>query len=322
MPLRILVLGAGAVGGYFGGRLLQAGAEVAFLVRPARAATLGRDGLRIESPFGDARLAVTTLTTATPGWDFVLLACKAYDLPAAIETLRPAIGPRTTILPVLNGLAHLETLDSAFGADRVLGGLAKIQATLAPDGTVRHLNEWRWLTFGERDGLHSERVAAIAALATSAPGMVAELVPDITHRMWAKLVHLGTAAIGTVLLRAAIGEIVRGGGTAFLHTVLDRNAAIAAANGHPMTATFVSEYRALFADPTSSYRTSMLRDVEAGKPIEAEHIIGYLHDAAVAAGIAPELHALALLHTRTYAERRETDPEIRESGAAARGPLA
>lgn len=308
VALRILVLGAGALGGYFGGRLLQAGAEVAFLVRPARAEALARDGLRIESPFGDAQLAVTALTTATPGWDLVLLACKAYDLPAAIDTLRPAIGSRTAILPVLNGLAHLKPLDAAFGADRVLGGIAKIQATLAPDGTVRHLSDWRWLTFGERDGRHSERVAVLAALAANAPGMVAEAVPDISHRLWEKLVHLGTAAIGTVLMRAAIGEIVRAGGTPFLHALLDRNAAIAAANGYAMTPAFLAEYRALFADPTSGYRTSMLRDAEAGKPIESEHIIGHLHDAALAAGIAPELHALALLHTRAYAERRNTAP--------------
>lgn len=308
MTLRILVLGAGATGGYFGGRLLQAGAEVAFLVRPPRAAALARDGLQIESPFGNARLAVTALQEAAPGWDVVLVACKAYDLAAAIEAVRPAVDSRTAILPVLNGLAHFGALDAAFGADRVLGGLAKIQATLEPDGTIRHLNDWRWLTYGERDGSLSERVAAISAVAVGAPGMVAQAVPDILHRLWEKLVHLGTAAIGTVLLRAAIGEIVRAGGAPFLHELLDRNAAIAAANGHAMTPAFLAEYRALFADRTSAYRTSMLRDLEAGKPIESEHIIGHLHDAAIAAGIPPDLHAIALLHTRSYAQRRKPPP--------------
>jgi len=304
MTLRILVLGAGALGGYFGGRLQQAGAQVGFLVRPARAAALRHDGLRIESPFGSVRLDVAIMTNPVPNWDVVLLACKAYDLSAAIEAVRPAISDRVAILPLLNGLAHFEQLDAAFGANRVLGGLAKIQATMEPDGTIRHLNDWCSLIFGERDGRESQRVQALAAVAAAAPGVLSQPVPDIAYRLWEKLVHLGTAAIGTVLLRAAVGEIVRAGGTAFLHDLLEKNAAIAAARGFPMQGPFLAEYRALFADPTSNYRTSMLRDLEAGRPIEAEHIIGYLHAAAVSAGIDAGAHALALLHARAYAERR------------------
>jgi len=304
MTLRILVLGAGALGGYFGGRLQQAGAHVGFLVRPARAAALRRDGLRIESPFGSVRLDVATMTEATPGWDVVLLACKAYDLTEAIDAMRPAMSERLAVLPLLNGLAHFEQLDEAFGAERTLGGLAKIQATMEADGTIRHLNDWRSLTFGERDGRNTPRVQALAAVAAAAPGVLAQPVPDIAYRLWEKLVHLGTAAIGTVLLRASVGQIVRAGGTAFLHDLLAKNAAIAAAQGFPMQDTFLAEYRALFADPTSGYRTSMLRDLEAGRPIEAEHIIGHLHAAAVSAGIDAGAHAIALLHTRSYTERR------------------
>lgn len=306
--MRVLVLGAGALGGYFGGRLAEAGsAEVAFLVRPARQDALARDGLRIESPFGGWTGPVTALTAAEarPGWDVVLLACKAYDLDQAIAALRPAVDARTAILPVLNGLSHLDRLAAAFGPERVLGGLAKIQATLAPDGTVRQLNDWRWITFGERDGTMSGRVHAIEAAFAQARGVVAQAVPDIMGRMWEKLVHLGTSAIGTVLMRANVGEIVRAGGSPFLHRLLDRNAAIAAAAGFPMRESFMAEFRALFADPESAYATSMLRDLEAGGRIEAEHILGFLLDAARRAGVPQEIHEAALLHARAHAQRRE-----------------
>ena len=306
--MRILVLGAGALGGYFGGRLLQAGAELGFLVRPRRAAQLAADGLVIESPFGGLRRSVATVMegAAAPGWDLILLACKAYDLDAAIAAIRPAVDDRTAILPVLNGLSHIEALQREFGAARVLGGLAKIQATLAPDGTVLHLNDWRWLTFGELDGTMSPRVGALAALAGRAEGVIAEAVPDILHRMWEKLVHLGTSAIGTVLLRANTGEIARSpGGAAFMHRLLDRNAAIAAANGHPMHPEYIAEFRTLFADPKGMYATSMLRDLEAGGRIESDHILGFLLAAARRAGVPDEAHEAAYLHAKAFEQRRD-----------------
>jgi 2-dehydropantoate 2-reductase len=306
--MRVLVLGAGALGGYFGGRLAEAGtAEVAFLLRPARRAAIERDGLRIDSPFGawQGRVATLGAGEARPGWDVVLLSCKAYDLDDAIAAIAPAVDGRTAILPVLNGIAHLDPLVAAFGADRVLGGLAKIQATLGPDGTVRQLNDWRWITFGERDGALSGRVRAIEAAFAPAKGVVAQAVPDIMARMWEKLVHLGSSAIGTVLLRANVGEIARSpGGVAFLHRVLARNAAIAAARGFPVSDAFLAEFRAVFADTGAAYATSMLRDLEAGGRIEADHILGFLLDAARAAGVPHEAHEAAFLHAKAYEQRR------------------
>ena len=306
--MRILVLGAGALGGYFGGRLLEAGADVGFLVRPRRRAQLQQNGLVIESPFGALRRPVTAIAAeeAGPGWDLVLLTCKAYDLEDAIAAIRPAVDARTAILPVLNGLSHIERLQREFGAERVLGGLAKIQATLAPDGTVKHLNDWRYLTFGETDGRMSPRVQALAEICARAPGVVAQAVPDVMFRMWEKLVHLGTSAIGTVLMRANVGEIARApGGAALMHRVLERNAAIAAANGHPMREAYLEEFRALFADPTSAYSTSMLRDLESGGRIEADHILGFLLEAARRAGVPEELHEAAYIHAKAYEQRRD-----------------
>lgn len=307
--MRVLVLGAGALGGYFGGRLVEAGsAEVCFLLRAARRAAIDREGLRIDSPFGawQGRVATIAADAARPGWDVVLLSCKAYDLEDAIAAIRPAVDARTSILPVLNGLSHVDRLAAEFGADRVLGGLAKIQATLAPDGTVRQLNDWRWITFGEVAGGLSERVRAIEAAFAPAKGVVAQAVPDIMARMWEKLVHLGTAAIGTVLMRANVGEIARSpGGVDFLHRMLDRNAAIAAARGHPVRDAFLQEFRAVFADTGAAYATSMLRDLEAGARIEADHILGFLLEAARAAGVPHEVHEAAFLHAKAYEQRRD-----------------
>lgn len=303
--MRILVLGAGALGGYFGGRALERGLDVAFLVRPRRAAQLARDGLVVESPLGDIRRPVTTLAQAGPGFDAVLLSCKAYDLPDAIAAIRPAVEAGACVLPVLNGLAHIEALNAAFGADRVWGGLAKCQATLTPEGVVKHLGDWRWLTFGEQDGRMDGKAAALAAALGKDKGLEAEAVPDIARRMWEKLVHLGTVAAGTVLMRASVGEIVRAGGRDMLLALLERNASIAGANGHAMTAAFLESYRALFSDPASTYTASMLRDLEAGGRTEAEHILGWLLAAARGAGVDDTLHAIAVLHARAYDERRK-----------------
>lgn len=305
--MRLLVLGAGALGGYFGGRLAEAGGDVTFLVRDARRARLAAEGLAIESPFGDARIAVRTIGAAElgPGWDAVLLTCKAYDLEDAIAAIRPAVDGRTAVLPVLNGLAHVDALAAAFGRERVLGGLAKIQAVLTAEGKVRQLNDWRWLTFGELDGALSPRVKAIAAAFAPAIGMEARAVPGILDRMWEKLVHLGSAAMITVTMRATVGEVARApGGVAFAHLVLERNAAIAAVAGHPVSDAFLAEYRALFADPGAAYATSMLRDLEAGNRIESDHILGFLLNAARLAGLPAELHEAAFLHAKAYEQRR------------------
>jgi 2-dehydropantoate 2-reductase len=306
--MRILVLGAGALGGYFGGRLHQAGLDPCFLVRPQRAAALARDGLRIASGLGDyqAKVRLITPDALQPGFDVLLLTCKAYDLAEAIETSRPAVDARTTILPVLNGISHIATLRKAFGDGPVLGGLAKIQASLAPDGMIRHLNDWRWLTFGEVAGGMSRRVESMAAAFSAAPGMVATAVPDIMAQMWEKLVHLGTSAMCTVLMRANVGEIARApGGIAFMHGVLEANAAIAAAEGFPVGDAFQQQYRGVFGDSASAYTASMLRDLEAGGRIEADHILGFLLEAARRHGLPCALHEAAFLHAKAYEQRRD-----------------
>jgi len=164
--MRILVVGAGAIGGYFGGRLLQAGRDVTFLVRPKRAAELARDGLVIKSPNGDVTLKNPPTVQADrldEKFDVVLLSCKAFDLEDAIKSFTPAVGPRTAIVPLLNGMRHIDILDSHFGNERVLGGQCGIAVTLDERRHVVHLPPvFQLLSFGERDGRMSDRVRAIA----------------------------------------------------------------------------------------------------------------------------------------------------------------
>src|SRR4029079_2601827 len=163
--MRYLVLGAAGTGVYFGGRLAESGADVTFLVRDGRRKNLSEQGLRIESPFGGAKIAVKTVVAAevTPVYDAVILTCKAYDLDAAVASIAPAVASNGYVLPFLNGIAHIDVLNEKFGRHRVLGGTAKIQATIMPDGAIRQFNDWRTLTFGEQSGEMTDRGKALAA---------------------------------------------------------------------------------------------------------------------------------------------------------------
>ncbi|HEY0353554.1 MAG TPA: ketopantoate reductase family protein, partial [Enterovirga sp.] len=208
--MRVLVVGAGAIGGYFGGRLAEAGRDVTFLVRPGRAAQLAKTGLVVRSPHGDIHLPDPVLVQAqdlAAPYDLVILSCKAYDLDNAIESFAPAVGPQTAILPLLNGMSHLDTLERRFGAKRVLGGQCVIGVTLDEDGRILHLNENHGLTYGERDGAISERMEGIACVFERAK-FQAHSSEVILLEMWEKWVFLASLASGTCLMRAAVGDIV------------------------------------------------------------------------------------------------------------------
>jgi 2-dehydropantoate 2-reductase len=305
--MKILCLGAGAIGGYFGGRLVEAeAADVTFLVRDGRRRQLAADGLRVDSTFGNFALPVRTVgegEIAEPA-DVVLLTCKAYDLDSAIRSIAPAVGPHTAVVPLLNGLSHVDTLNAAFGRERVMGGIAKIGITLQADGLIKHLNDWRFITFGEQDGTISARAAALKA-AFDKTSVKAEAVPDIMHQMWEKLVHLASLASMTTLMRANVGEIVRApGGAQLLQDMLERNAAIATAAGFPPGAEFMASFRQLFANPAGVYAASMLRDIERKGPVEADHVVGFMLAKAREFGIDPGLHQIAYANLKAYENRR------------------
>ena len=199
--MRILIAGAGATGGYFGGRLAEAGRDVRFLVRPGRAEQLRRDGLRIVSPHGDLTLTPKLLgADAIDGpFDAVILAVKAYALGAVLDALAPAIGPGTMIMPLLNGMRHVDRLIERFGERAVLGGVCIVATTLDAEGRIGQLAEMQELAYGERDGTTSDRVQALDA-ALQGAGFRARLSEQILQEMWEKWVMLSTAGGGTVNL--------------------------------------------------------------------------------------------------------------------------
>jgi len=302
--MRILVVGAGAIGGYFGGRLLEAGCDVTFLVRPRRAALLAEKGLRIASPAGDFHAAAPRTVTAdaiAAPFDAIILSCKAYDLDSAVADIAPAVGPRTAIVPLLNGMKHLDVLDAHFGQERVLGGQCAIASTLLPDGTVRHMSPMHSLSFGERAGGMSPRVEALAAQMQSAK-FDGRVSADVMLDMWEKWSFLSAIAAITSLMRAPIGDIVAGGGKDLILQLIDETFGIAARSAHPPRAEARARAQAMLTQEGSLFSASMMRDIEAGNPVEADHVIGDLIARAVP-GSAPVL-TTAYIHLKAYEARR------------------
>ncbi|MFT3732248.1 MAG: 2-dehydropantoate 2-reductase [Hyphomicrobium sp.] len=303
--MKLLILGAGATGGYFGGHLAKAGVDVTFLVRAKRREQLAREGLRIESPAGKSVLRVNAITRdeiASP-YDAVIVSCKAYDLDGAIDAITPAIGETSLVLPLLNGMKHLDTLDQAFGQSRVLGGLCHISVTLADDGTIRQLGQLATLTLGAR--LDTQKPAASKLHQTLARGIDAILPADIIAAMWEKWFFIAALASSTCLMRAPVGDIVRADrGAAFMTALLNECSAIASTNGYPPLPQTLDFARTFLTDRDSDLSASMLRDIKRGSPIEADQIVGDIIRRGRARGMATPLLDIAYLHLLAYENNR------------------
>ncbi|WP_066956299.1 ketopantoate reductase family protein [Streptomyces lushanensis] len=327
--MRLLVVGAGATGGYFGAGLVRAGRDVTFLVRPGRAAVLRERGLRLvgsgEDDHVEARL-VTAAELRDPGgpygpYDVVLVSVKATALAQAMEDIAPAVGPSTAILPVLNGMAHLDRLNDRFGTASVLGGVALLATSVDARGDIVVLAPGAKLTLGDQRG-----GAARADAADSPAGRAFELLDgagfevtlsrNILAEMWHKWVFIATAGAITCLMRGTVGDIVSvPGGTAYVKAVLAETAAVAAAAGFPLA----EERRAATEDtltrPGSPFAPSFHRDVMAGRSTEVEHVFGDLTRRAAELSVATPLMDLATMNLRVY-EHRRTDEH---QGEQARG---
>ena len=296
--MRILVVGAGAIGGYFGGRLLEAKQDVTFLVRPRRAAELASSGLEIQSPNGNVTIPQPPIVLAEnlhATFDLIVLSCKAYDLETAITSMTPAVGANTAILPLLNGMRHLDVLDQRFGPAKILGGLCVISSVLAPHGCVVHLNRL--------DGSRSAWVETIAsALSTARFG--SRLSETILQDMWEKWVFIAACAGITCLMRSTIGDIVAAGAADLAVTLLDECAAISASQGFPPRPASIQQSLAMLTASGSPLVASMFRDIERQAPIEAEHIIGDLLRRGEEHALASPLLRVAYAHLKAYEVRR------------------
>jgi 2-dehydropantoate 2-reductase len=315
--MRILVVGAGAIGGYFGGRLLEADQDVTFLVRPRRAAELAKDGLIIRSRFGDIEIpkpATVLAENLHQPFDLVLLSTKAYDLDAAIKSFAPAIGLQTVILPLLNGIRHLDVLGERFGKQHVLGGQCVIAVTLNQNHEIVHLNDQHDLSFGELAGGRSPRVEAIAQAMAKAR-FKSRLSEAILKEMWGKWVFIATAAGITCLMRAAVGDIVAAGGADLAPSLLGECGAVAELEGFAVDETSLQRSRIMLTQHGSSLTASMLRDIEQHSPIEADHIVGDLLERGQKHGIDTPLLRLVYVHLKSYEARRVREAKPAEAAA-------
>jgi 2-dehydropantoate 2-reductase len=305
--VRILVVGAGAIGGYFGARLAAAGRDVTFLVRDRRADQLRRNGLVVMSPLGNVNLPTPSLVSAkelkTP-YDLIIVSSKSYDLESSIEDFANAMGPNSRVLPLLNGMRHMDVLDARFGPHRVLGGLARISSTLDADGRIVQLGTFNALAFGSRHA--GETPMDDFAHALRVPGFDALLSQDILHEMWEKWVFIAAAASTTCLMRATVGDIVAADAQDIAVRLLQECAAIAAANGFPPREAASNAGLGILTTPHSAFTASMLRDIEQGSRIEADHIVGDLLRRAPRT-VPSALLFTAYAHLRAYETRRKRE---------------
>ncbi|HEX4001752.1 MAG TPA: ketopantoate reductase family protein [Candidatus Acidoferrales bacterium] len=294
--MRILVVGAGAVGGYFGGRLAQAGRDVTFLVRDPRAREINAKGLQIVSPYGDVALHPRTVNAAqiAAPYDLVLLSVKSYSLSSAMRDFAAAVGPETMIYPVLNGMRHVDLLVERFGKHAVLGGVSLVATEIDGDGRIRQLTNFQKLIYGELDGRVTPRLEKLDETLRGA-GFDAAISTDILRDMWQKWVMLATLGALTCLLRGNIGEIASVPGGADLSCM-----ALAAANGYPQSSAFLEDQTAKLTAKDSKLTSSMYRDLTKGAPVEVDTIVGDLLERGRKHGLATPLLQAAYVNLSIY----------------------
>jgi 2-dehydropantoate 2-reductase len=303
--MKLLIVGAGATGGYFGARLVEAGRDATFLVRESRAQQLRRDGLLIKSPHGDVSLTPKLLMAAEvrEPFDAILVTVKAYALDAAISDFAPAVGADTMIVPILNGMKHIDDLVQRFGARAVVGGVAKVATTLDDAGAIVQLAEFQELAYGELDGAESSRTDALHAFLSGA-GFEAKLTRGIILELWQKWILLATMGGITTLMRGAVGEIEAAeNGPEFVTAFVDEIVAVTTALGHPPTPAFLANAKAMLTAKGSPLASSMFRDLQRGARIEADHIVGDLLARGRRAGVATPLLGAAYTHLSVYQNR-------------------
>ena len=309
--MRILVVGAGAIGGYFGGRLLTAGRDVTFLVRPRRAAELARNGLVIRSKLGDLDLAAPPTIAGDKlrePFDLVLLSCKSYDLDGAIESFAPAVGPQTAILPLLNGMRHIDVLAEKFGDEKVVGGLARVGVAMGPDGTIHHTSPFAGISFGERSAAAPRPALVELDAAIKKSGVDGGLHKNIVQDLWDKWIMLCSLASTCCLMRGTSGDILEGEeGQAIVLETVEECHKVAAAAGCDPGPKGMDNVRSYLTQKGSRFAASMLHDLEKGAMVESDHIVGDMIARAKKAGIATPNLRMAYAHLQVYLHRRSRD---------------
>ena len=305
--MRMLVVGAGSTGGYFGARLAAAGRDVTFLVRKRRAEQLQAAGLQILSPSGDLNISPKLVTSdrIDSTFDVILLTVKSYGLEQALADFAPAVGSETLILPVLNGMRHMDVLAARFPAHNLAGCICKIASTLDDQGRIVELARFHELAYGELDGSASDRMKKLDAFMQNA-GFDARISHAIQREMWEKWTFLSSLGAINCLMSGSIGEVARSpGGREFANALLDEVLSVVRTVGVAPSDQFCATVRAQLTDPESNLTSSMYRDLQQGGPVESEQIVGDLVERARRAGISTPLLSAANVRLSLYSARSQ-----------------
>lgn len=290
--MRILIAGSGGVGGYFGGRLAQAGLDVVFLARGRNLAALRQHGLTIESVDGDVRLPHVVATDTLAGYPsvgVVIVTVKSYDTAATAEAIAPVVTPDTIVLSLQNGIENEGRLAAALGLPPLLGAMTQIGAELVAPGLVRHVAQGT-IYFGETGGHESERTRILTQLFTSA-SVRHRLSSHILLMLWDKLSWNASFNAITALTRRTSGEAARHPESArLLREAMLEVIAVAHAQGILLDTGRVAGVIAHAAEHLGTLRTSMLQDVERGKPLEYDAINGAVVRVGDAVGVPTPLN--------------------------------
>jgi 2-dehydropantoate 2-reductase len=307
--MKILILGAGAIGGYYGARLIEAGADVTFLVRPQRQALIAQQGLIVDSELGAFSHSIKTVVAADlrigqPAFDLVLLTCKTYDLPQAMDAIAPAMQAGTKILPFLNGIQAYDALDARFGKDNVIGGVAYIATMLTPQGGIVHMGKNDVVLVGARSAATQATAEAFYRLIAQSAG-VRKLHDDIEQALWDKWVMITAGAAMCCLMRGAIKDILHTqDGRTLIEQAIRECMSVAQHAGHPLAPATVATMRGLLLDDASPWAASMMRDIRQNAPrLEADGVVGDMLARAAQFGSDAALLRAAYCHLQIYMEQ-------------------
>lgn len=292
--MRIAVFGSGSVGGYFGGRLAQAGLDVTFIARGLHLAAITESGLRVDSIGGDFLVNPARATDSPQSIghvDLVLLATKAWQLDSAIEQMKSLIGDRTMILPLLNGIEHMDTLLAVFGHKHALGGLCRISAVVAAPGHIRHIGIQPFIAFGELEKSKSVRVESLREIFASLDGITVDVPADINVAMWEKFVFIsGTSGVGAFTGQPIGGFRANPETREMLINAVNETAAIGRARGVPLAESLVSDTMQRIDKLQPDVTASMQKDMMEGRPSELNEQTGAVIRMGRAMGVPTPTH--------------------------------
>ena len=304
--MRILMAGAGATGGYFGARLIQAGQDVTFLVRERRYQQLQTHGLVLQTPQGTEKFQPQLIQASTlkSHYDLIIVTVKSFALEQVMDDIAPAVGPETLIMPILNGMRHIATLQQRFGEDKVIGGLCKINATLGDQGEVIQMTPLHQLLYGALDGNNDARLQRVDAALRDC--QVDTLFSDnIMHELWEKWLLLSTLGAVCCLARGNTQQILTSrGGEALLQGVFTEILSVITAEGYQPHPAVTARIFELLNNPATPMTSSMYRDLTQGFDIEADQVIGDLLLRAKRNGLATPLLNAVDVNLQVYLQQR------------------